>query len=58
MKQYSEEYSMIVGTFDVGLADKVADVLQELAEASNYVQYIDEGGKYQFKIINLDFFVP
>ena len=49
LAQYSPEYNLTIGTFDVGAGDKVADVLQTLAEASNYVQYIDEGGVYYFK---------
>lgn len=48
-EQYSSMYFFTIGTFDVGNGDKVSDVLQTLAEASNYVQYIDEGGVYYFR---------
>lgn len=49
LRQYSSEYNLFIGTFNTSDGDYVADVLQELAEASNYVQYIDESGKYYFR---------
>jgi len=45
---YSDEYQGHIGTFETGNADYVADVLQNLAKDTNYVQFIDEAGKFNF----------